>query len=633
MQTPLAKTSTSKSCPFLQSFSPTELTTRLAQSAHHSSHLRPFWLHNAASTHSDDNNNPHKNGTAQHSNAQNSAAQNCLGILPKVSWQLEAKDHTNSNPNIVTPLVLKTHNRPALADLLVQVTSPSSNTQHSKTNSGAFWHPDLSTTCATPCTLDAFIHTLIDYQTAKHPQKAPSTPGFANQSTNSPVFFTEGLLGFIGYDVAAQALNPSIRIQTHQPCAYFGHYDIYLTAQPLSAQVSESSSQRISYSHTSASHTSASHTTTQWRWTLHTTSPSASQHIEQIYQALYALIQSQQPVIHSANPEVAHDGLAATPLQLTPVWSKHDYQKAFERTQHYLHAGDCYQVNLTQAWQAQLNPLGTLDTSTQAARLVTHLSHLHASSHAPYAGYLSLGMFELLSCSPELFFTFRPHLCEQTLNQAPDSTSSKNRDSHPPAQPSSYVPSIHIVTKPIKGTRPRGHDKTTDDALRQQLANSEKDIAENVMIVDLLRNDLGKYAQIGSVKTPKRFAIESFSNVHHMVSTIEATLKPEQHPLTVLFGSLPAGSITGTPKKRAVEIIHELEAQPRGAYCGTMGFLNFDGSGQWNVLIRTLQANRTAQVSLWAGGGITVASQADAEYQECWDKVSHLLHILAGDFL
>ena len=182
---------------------------------------------------------------------------------------------------------------------------------------------------------------------------------------------------------------------------------------------------------------------------------------------------------------------------------------------------------------------------------------------------------------------------------------------------------------------PRGLTTEQDDDYKQQLIDSEKDRAENVMIVDLLRNDLGKYAKIGSVKVPQLFAIESFSNVHHMVSTITAELKTDTHPLSVLFGSLPAGSITGTPKKRAVEIIAELETAPRGAYCGTMGYMNFDGSGQWNVLIRTLQATSAAdnskQVSLWAGGGITVASDCDAEYQECLDKVGNLLSVLAKD--
>lgn len=173
-----------------------------------------------------------------------------------------------------------------------------------------------------------------------------------------------------------------------------------------------------------------------------------------------------------------------------------------------------------------------------------------------------------------------------------------------------------------------------DNQLKNELKHSEKDLAENVMIVDLLRNDLGKYAKIGSVSVPKLFDIESFSNVHHMVSTITATIKSDVHPLTVLFGSLPAGSITGTPKKRAVEIIHELESDNRGAYCGTMGYLNFAGDGQWNVLIRTLQSYKKTDkylVSLWAGGGITIASDCQAEYQECFDKVSNLLNTFNTD--
>ena len=277
------------------------------------------------------------------------------------------------------------------------------------------------------------------------------------------------------------------------------------------------------------------------------------------------------------------------PIMLQPIWQTSDYERAFYKVQDYLTAGDCYQINLTQCWQGEL--------SNQ--QLVDYLPSLHQSTQAPFAGYLALGNYELLSCSPELFFTF-------ANNPQGEHT---------------------IITKPIKGTRPRGQNVAADQANKNELASSEKDIAENVMIVDLLRNDLGKYAKTGTVKVPKLFDIESFSNVHHMVSTITATLKDDISPWTVLFESLPAGSITGTPKKRAVEIINELEAKPRGAYCGTMGYLNFDGTGQWNVLIRTLQA-LDSNVSLWAGGGITIASNCDAEYQECFDKVGNLLKIL-----
>lgn len=147
------------------------------------------------------------------------------------------------------------------------------------------------------------------------------------------------------------------------------------------------------------------------------------------------------------------------------------------------------------------------------------------------------------------------------------------------------------------------------------------------MIVDLLRNDLGRYAKVGTVKTPKRFAIESFASVHHMVSTITATLQDKVSPLQLLFDSLPAGSITGTPKKRACQIIAELESHERGAYCGTLGFMNADGTGQFNVLIRTLQATGD-HVELWAGGGITIGSSLDDEYQECWHKVGKIVDVL-----
>ena len=187
---------------------------------------------------------------------------------------------------------------------------------------------------------------------------------------------------------------------------------------------------------------------------------------------------------------------------------KTEYAKAFYQTQEYLKAGDTYQINLTQKWHAHLD------------RLANHLPDLQDTMNAPFAGFFyNWGNLNYSPSHQSYFFEFYK-------------TNGK----------------IHLITKPIKGTRPRHADPIIDDELKQSLANSEKDISENLMIVDLLRNDLGKYAQIGTVKTPKRFAIESFKNVHHMVSTVTATLS-DTHPITVLFGSLPAGSITGAPKK------------------------------------------------------------------------------------
>ena len=174
---------------------------------------------------------------------------------------------------------------------------------------------------------------------------------------------------------------------------------------------------------------------------------------------------------------------------------------------------------------------------------------------------------------------------------------------------------------------PRYDDPILDEQSKNTLIHSEKDQAENVMIVDLLRNDLSVYAETGSVKTPKLFNIESFKQVHHMVSEVTATLKSDVNPFEVLFTALPGGSITGAPKIRAMQIIEELESAPRGAYCGSLGYFNFDGTGSWNILIRSIQKYQD-EVSLWAGGGITIASDCNAEYQECFDKVSAMLDLL-----
>lgn len=350
--------------------------------------------------------------------------------------------------------------------------------------------------------------------------------------------YTHGLMGFIGYDLSAHELNPNIAIKPNQPCAYFGHYDIYIKPCEHGFDLIGINADKDIF--------------------------------DEIKNSLTDLLNQQLP--------------KPTPAQFISSWQKSNYNHAFNQTQEYIKAGDTYQINLTQKWQADLG------------NLASYLPHLQDKINAPFAGFLKLGEFEILSVSPELFFEF--HKIENT---------------------------IHIITKPIKGTRPRHDDIDIDNELKNELANSEKDISENLMIVDLLRNDLGKYAHIGTVKTPKRFAIETFKNVHHMVSTITAQLK-DVHSLEVLFGSLPAGSITGTPKKRACEIIHELEISPRGAYCGTIGYMNFDGTGNWNVLIRTLQKWQKAE--LWAGGGITIKSDMESEYQECLDKVGNILQMI-----
>ena len=265
-------------------------------------------------------------------------------------------------------------------------------------------------------------------------------------------------------------------------------------------------------------------------------------------------------------------------------WNKNEYVTAFNKVQDYIKAGDCYQINLTQEFTA--NAHGSLLATAEEFWKLTD---------APYSGYLKINDFELLSCSPELFINFE-----------------ENRK---------------IVTRPITGTMPRYADPKQDEQSKKNLIHSKKDQAENVMIVDLLRNDLSVYAETGSVKTPQLFGIESFNQVHHMVSEVTATLKQDINPFKVLMSALPGGSITGAPKIRAMQIIDELEGAPRGAYCGSMGYFNFDGTGSWNILIRSIQKYQE-DVSIWAGGGITIASDCDAEYQECFDKVSAMLDLL-----
>lgn len=269
---------------------------------------------------------------------------------------------------------------------------------------------------------------------------------------------------------------------------------------------------------------------------------------------------------------------------IQPRWSKKQYLDAFYKIQEYIKAGDCYQINLTQEFKAKFS-----------GSLLNKAKDLWKLTNAPYAGYLKLDDFELLSCSPELFIEFN-----------------QNKQ---------------IKTRPIKGTMPRYENIEKDFISKQTLKNSQKDQAENVMIVDLLRNDLSIYANTGSVKTTKLFEIESFNQVHHMVSEIVATLKDDINPMQMLLSALPGGSITGAPKIRAMQIIEELEEEARGAYCGTLGYFNFDGTGRWNILIRSFQQYQN-QLSLWAGGGITIASNAEAEYQESLDKVSAMLNLM-----
>lgn len=221
---------------------------------------------------------------------------------------------------------------------------------------------------------------------------------------------------------------------------------------------------------------------------------------------------------------------------------------------------------------------------------------LRQQNPAPFAAFLHTPEAQILSTSPERFLALHDG---------------------------------QVETKPIKGTRPRClQDAAQDAAIAQELLNSNKDRAENVMIVDLLRNDLSKVCELGSVRVPHLFALESFARVHHLVSTVTGRLAANKTALDLLRACFPGGSITGAPKLRAMQIIEELEPQRRGVYCGSIGYVGFDGQMDSNIAIRTL-IYAQAQLRFWVGGGIVADSHMDAEYAETFAKAEAIFRALS----
>ena len=269
--------------------------------------------------------------------------------------------------------------------------------------------------------------------------------------------------------------------------------------------------------------------------------------------------------------------------QITSNFTQSGYASAFLAVQNYLQSGDCYQINLAQCFSAKA------DGDAFGAYLA-----LRSSSPAPYAAFLSFPHVRILCASPECFVS---------------------------------VQNGKVMTKPIKGTRPRSSDTQRDYLLAEELRNHPKDRAENLMIVDLLRNDMGKNCVPGSVRVPKLFEVESFANVHHLVSTVEGQLAAGSDALDVLRDCFPGGSVTGAPKRRAMQIIEQLEGERRGVYCGAIGYTGFDGNMNSNIAIRTL-VHRNDQICCWAGGGIVADSGMAAEYQETLYKASAMLELL-----
>ncbi|KAF7786397.1 para-aminobenzoate synthetase component I [Pseudoalteromonas rubra] len=273
---------------------------------------------------------------------------------------------------------------------------------------------------------------------------------------------------------------------------------------------------------------------------------------------------------------------------LTSHWqanmTQSEYAHKFARIHDYLKSGDCYQINLAQRFTADYQG------STWCA-----YKTLRANNQAPFSAFINLEEDAIISVSPERFISVR---------------------------------NGQVETKPIKGTLPRVHDDKQADAQQAtQLQQSPKDRAENVMIVDLLRNDLGKVATPGSVQVPKLFEIESFPAVHHLVSTVTAQLAAGKTAVDQLKAAFPGGSITGAPKIRAMEIIEELEPHRRSAYCGSIGYLSACGTMDTSITIRTLVCHQQ-KIHCWAGGGIVADSDCELEYQETYHKVNKILPVL-----
>jgi para-aminobenzoate synthetase component 1 len=277
----------------------------------------------------------------------------------------------------------------------------------------------------------------------------------------------------------------------------------------------------------------------------------------------------------SAQLRPTHDSAEISPF--TPLADRENFTSGVARIKDWIAAGHIYQVNLSQAF-----------TATVTGNLFGLYETLREASPAPMAAYLSLGGREILSSSPESFLK---------------------------------ISGRGIETRPIKGTRPRFADPDEDRRSAYELQTSAKEIAELVMITDLLRNDLGQVCEFGSVEVSEMLRLESLAQVHHLVSTVIGTLRPDVDALTALAACFPGGSITGAPKKRAMEIIRELEQAPRGIYCGAIGWLGYNGESSFNIAIRTLVRSGDRLI-YQVGAGIVADSDPEKEYEETLHKAA-----------
>ncbi|MCX6852436.1 MAG: anthranilate synthase component I family protein [Verrucomicrobia bacterium] len=282
-------------------------------------------------------------------------------------------------------------------------------------------------------------------------------------------------------------------------------------------------------------------------------------------------------------PSSASTPAPAPRLQFEPGISSTEFIRMVERAQEYITAGDIYQVNLSYPWRAAW--------PKEADALALYLK-LRDVSPAPHAAFMQLAGTTVLSASPELFLRMQ---------------------------------GSRIATRPIKGTRPRfAADPKRDSAAVHELTTSAKERAELLMITDLERNDLGQVCEFGSVAVPELWRVESFAQVFHLVSTVTGILRPHVDHVDAFRSCFPGGSITGAPKKRASEIIAELEPHARGLYTGAIGWFGFDGRSQWNIAIRTA-VQQGNDITFHVGSGIVADSIPQHEYEETLHKAAGIL--------
>ncbi|MEN8143944.1 MAG: anthranilate synthase component I family protein [Gemmatimonadota bacterium] len=415
------------------------------------------------------------------------------------------------------------------------------------------------------------------------PAAAPASSGGAGAS---PYPFQGGAAGFFGYELGGQLETvPRARIRdTEQPDLEIGFYDIVIGLDHQSGRGWVCS--------TGLPHTGPDRT---------------NRARNRLDAALAWIAGGEPPSEHGLGATAASGGAgraaASQPPALFPLaqWpgvsasiSGPGYQDMVRRAVELIRAGDVFQANVAQRLEISLPSPSGAPPARDLSDFELY-SALRERTPAPFAAFFRASGCSILSASPERFLRVRDR---------------------------------HVETRPIKGTRPRGRG-AGDARLAAELLASEKDRAENLMIVDLLRNDLSRVCTPGSIRVSKLFGLESYATVHHMVSVVEGALSVGQSPLALLQACFPGGSVTGAPKIRAMEIIADLEPVERGPYCGAVGYVGFDGSMDLSIAIRTA-VRHPNRITFHAGGAVVADSDPEAEYVESLDKVAGLAEVLSG---